>query len=210
MGVNLRVASYAEVSPEHLRILREALRSTSRVYSAEFVPVPIAHRAQMDAGTLRELLADMPGEDVDGGASLDTPQLVLHRIRQCRVVVSGSYHAAVFALAQGIPAVALASSQYYLDKMRGLRDQFGEGCAVVPLEAGLPARVLFHLGPERRLGECGPTAADISAGARSRSGGERACRVCAPANNDSGQVDTVIYVGPFVLWAHLRWKRRCP
>ena len=134
VGVNLRVASYAEVSPEHLRILREALRSTSRAYSAEFVPVPIAHRAQMDAGTLRELLADMPGENVDGGASLDTPQLVLHRIRQCRVVVSGSYHAAVFALAQGIPAVALASSQYYLDKMRGLRDQFGEGCSVVPLE----------------------------------------------------------------------------
>jgi hypothetical protein len=40
----------------------------------------------------------------------------------------------VFALAQGIPVVALAASRYYLDKMHGLADQFGQGCEVVPLE----------------------------------------------------------------------------
>ena len=42
--------------------------------------------------------------------------------------------AGVFALAQGIPVVALAGSRYHLDKMRGLADQFGQGCEVVPLE----------------------------------------------------------------------------
>ena len=143
IGVNIRVASYAEVDPVHLRILREALRAASHVYGAELVPVPIAHRGQLDVSSLRDLLSDMTVEDVDGGASLDTPQRVIRRIRQCRIVVTGSYHAAVFALAQGIPAVALTGSQDYLDKMAGLADQFGVGCEVVSLEpaASLAARL---------------------------------------------------------------------
>jgi colanic acid/amylovoran biosynthesis protein len=59
---------------------------------------------------------------------------VIQQIRECRVVVTGSYHGAVFALAQGIPAVVLASSVYYRNKMSGLADQFGEGCHVVAFE----------------------------------------------------------------------------
>jgi polysaccharide pyruvyl transferase WcaK-like protein len=134
IGVNVRVASYSEVDREHLGIVREALRAASQAHAAGLVPVPIAHRDQMDVATLRELLADMPVDDADGGASLDTPQRVIRRVGECRAVVAGSYHAAVFALAQGIPVVALASSQYYRNKMSGLADQFGGGCEVVALE----------------------------------------------------------------------------
>lgn len=47
------------------------------------------------------------------------------------MVITGSYHAAVFALAQGIPAVCIEKSAYYSQKFCGLREQFGEGCAVV-------------------------------------------------------------------------------
>jgi colanic acid/amylovoran biosynthesis protein len=48
------------------------------------------------------------------------------------VLVTGSYHAAVFALAQGIPAVCLALNPYYAQKFLGLADLFGEdGCVVV-------------------------------------------------------------------------------
>ena len=38
---------------------------------------------------------------------------VLTAIADCRVVVTGSYHAAVFALSMGVPAVGLAASRYY-------------------------------------------------------------------------------------------------
>jgi len=147
IGVNIRVAPYAEVEPVHLGILREALRVESQAHGAELVPVPIAHRGQLDVRALHDLLADMVVDDVDGGASLDTPQRVIRRIRQCRIVVTGSYHAAVFALAQGIPVVALARSQYYLNKMAGLADQFGAGCEVVMLEpaASLAARLTAAL-----------------------------------------------------------------
>ena len=72
--------------------------------------------------------------DSDGGASVNTPERAIHCISKCRVVLTGSYHAGVFALAQGIPTVALARSQYYVDKLSGLADQFGDGCEVVRLE----------------------------------------------------------------------------
>jgi polysaccharide pyruvyl transferase WcaK-like protein len=52
-------------------------------------------------------------------------------VSRCRVVVTGSYHAGVFALAQGIPVVATAASRYYHDKFSGLADLFGGGGDIV-------------------------------------------------------------------------------
>ena len=68
-----------------------------------------------------------------GGSSnrASTIDDVLTAIADCRVVVTGSYHAAVFALSMGVPAVGLAASRYYVDKFKGLADQFGPGCEVV-------------------------------------------------------------------------------
>jgi colanic acid/amylovoran biosynthesis protein len=45
--------------------------------------------------------------------------------------VTGSYHAAVFALAQGIPAVCIAGNIYYANKFLGLVHAFGHGCTVL-------------------------------------------------------------------------------
>ena len=57
------------------------------------------------------------------------------RVATCRVVVTGAYHLAVFALSQGIPVVALSASRYSEDKMRGVGAQFGAGVTVVELES---------------------------------------------------------------------------
>jgi colanic acid/amylovoran biosynthesis protein len=93
----------------------------------------------MDVETLRELL----GGAGDEAAALETPRQVIERIGGCRVMVTGSYHGAVFALAQGIPVVALARSRYYVDKMTGLAHQFGLGCEIVGLDgSGAPARLV--------------------------------------------------------------------
>ena len=129
------MASYADVELEMLSDLRQALTAAALDYCARLIPIPIAHHGgRMDVDVLRELLKGLG--DADGGASLDTPQLVIDRIGECRVVVTGSYHGAVFALAQGIPVVALVKSAYYLNKMAGLRDQFGIGCEIVRLDDG--------------------------------------------------------------------------
>jgi colanic acid/amylovoran biosynthesis protein len=139
IGINVRVAPYADVEQEMLSALGRAFEEATQVYHARMVPVPIAHHGgRMDVETLRQLLA---GAD-DGGAALDTPRQVIDRIGECRVMITGSYHGAVFALAQGIPVVALARSQYYVDKMAGVAHQFGVGCEIVRLdEDDLPARL---------------------------------------------------------------------
>ena len=62
-----------------------------------------------------------------------TPEAVIRQIQRCRLVITGSYHAAVFALAMGIPTIGLAKSTDYIDKFMGLSALFGEGCETVVL-----------------------------------------------------------------------------
>jgi len=61
---------------------------------------------------------------------------VIERVGQCRLMVTGSYHAAVFALGQGIPAVGLTRSAYYDAKFVGLNEQFGGTMRIVSLGEG--------------------------------------------------------------------------
>lgn len=130
IGVNLRVAAYAGVEADMVAPLRNTLASAAAARGARLIGIPIAHhQGGMDLDTLRGLLDD------DGRAGiLDTPQAVIDRVADCRIVVTGSYHGAVFALAQGIPAVALVKSPYYAAKMAGVADQFGIGCELVRLD----------------------------------------------------------------------------
>jgi colanic acid/amylovoran biosynthesis protein len=78
----------------------------------------------------------MPGDDAElaHAEGLRTPIDLIRQIQRCRVVMTGSYHAGVFALANGIPTIGLAKSAYYVDKFLGLADMFGSGCEVVRLD----------------------------------------------------------------------------
>ncbi len=62
---------------------------------------------------------------------VDALEDVLEQGSRCRVVVTGSYHAAVFALSQGIPVVGIGDSLHYMTKLRGLAYQFGDACTIV-------------------------------------------------------------------------------
>ena len=63
-----------------------------------------------------------------------SPWALARQVGRCRIVVSGAYHVAVFALAQGIPVVGLSSSRYYDDKFEGLAAMFGTGLELVRLD----------------------------------------------------------------------------
>lgn len=126
LGVNLRQAPYAGVGDE----LVDAVGAAIRAHGAELVPLPIA---EDDLTTLRRML---------GGTGADDRADLLSRIARCRVVVTGSYHAAVLALSMGIPAVTVAASDYYADKFRGLAGQFGAACRIeLATDSGFDARL---------------------------------------------------------------------
>jgi polysaccharide pyruvyl transferase WcaK-like protein len=134
LGVNLRVGWYSEVGAHLVERLRPILQNVARTYTAPLVAVPVSCTpGEADAVTIQELTAGY-GAVLGEGNDLDTPRSVIEQVRLCRVVVTGSYHAAVFALSQGIPAIGLANSSYYASKFEGLTEQFGQGSDVVWLD----------------------------------------------------------------------------
>ena len=127
LGVNLRLASYASLNADILGTVRMTLAEKARLHRTTLTGVPILiGQGNSDVQTLRQLIG---GEG--SGEDLDTPLKAVRQISNCRVVVTGSYHAGVFALARGIPIVGIVQSDYYRDKFYGLASEFGEGCTVL-------------------------------------------------------------------------------
>ena len=131
IGVNLRIARYSDIEPGFISSVRKALQTVAKQKEAPLYPVPICHHPnESDPKAIQTLLAGYD-DSSDGGQSLNTPLKIVKQAGRCRVVVTGSYHAGVFSLSQGVPVVALAKSTYYQDKFLGLAEQFGIGCQVV-------------------------------------------------------------------------------
>lgn len=139
IGVNVRTSRYAGVDRAEAAPVGAAVRAAAARFGAPLVALPVSGNPdEDDAGALAALTgdvvgpADPPVTDVAGFA---------RRVASCRVVVTGSYHGAVFALAQGIPAVCLTNAPYYDQKFLGLADLFGPGCRLLRFGAGMENRL---------------------------------------------------------------------
>jgi polysaccharide pyruvyl transferase WcaK-like protein len=142
LGINLRFAGSAATDENDIQRIRPVLHGFARRHNVPLIPLPIAmHAYSRDDLTIKQLLIGYD-EESDGGKTLDSPLKVIKQAALCRVVVTGAYHAAVFALAQGIPVIGLAKSAYFSNKFLGLKDQFGEGCQIILLnEQGWPEKL---------------------------------------------------------------------
>jgi polysaccharide pyruvyl transferase WcaK-like protein len=129
IGMNLRLAKYSQIDANIADAIRPALKTIADRLAISFTSVPILFRENSDVKAIAALIAGF--EDQWSGAPVMTPFDVIQRIGRCRLVVTGSYHGAVFALGQGIPAVTVAKSPYYLGKFKGLQEQFGDGCQLI-------------------------------------------------------------------------------
>ena len=131
IGVNLRIADYSGVDNNHFSIVQQSLYDFATKYDVQLIPLPISlSEYDSDVRTIQKLLDGYSGQEKKDW-SMELPIDVIRQTRSCRVVVTGSYHAGVFALSQGIPVVGLAKSQFYIDKFLGLKKQFGTGCEIL-------------------------------------------------------------------------------
>ena len=153
IGVNLRVSSYSNVGEDLLEKVGAVLHRVASKHEAPLVPVPIAINDEVSDVRTIQRLVDEGDQTYESEAGPLTPLQVITRISRCRLVVAGSYHAAVFALAQGIPTVCLANSTYYVDKFMGLANQFGTGCTVIVDGARLSEKLEAALEDSWRLAE---------------------------------------------------------
>jgi len=142
LGVNLRVAYYSSVDRELASSVLGSVAQFAKIHGLQTLPVPVSFvDRESDIQTVSEALG-VPASDPCAGE----PAAVVDLVGRCRMVVTGSYHGAVFALSQGIPAVALTRSLYYENKFLGLADMFGVGCEVVDLSKPVfPEKLLAAL-----------------------------------------------------------------
>lgn len=131
LGVNVRRASYSALDSHDMERLRAPIVSIIELLKCSVISVPVSQRAEeSDSKSFSDLL----GSQVDMsecGQNITTPIQLIDQIGRCRLVIVGSYHAAVFALAQGVSAIGLAGNAYYIQKFEGLAYQFGSGCEVI-------------------------------------------------------------------------------
>jgi colanic acid/amylovoran biosynthesis protein len=149
LGVNLRVSGYAGVDQATAASVASVVRELAAELPADLVGLPVSRYATAaDAGALRELWPGEPrpaqpepahpGPDGNPHAGLavgdiTTPEGLVTAVAQCRAVITGSYHAALFSLAAVVPAVCLTKSPYYDAKFGGLAALFPGACRTVSL-----------------------------------------------------------------------------
>jgi polysaccharide pyruvyl transferase WcaK-like protein len=133
LGINLRFGGSASTDDADLETVRSVLYEFTKQRNISLIPLPISIQEYNRDDLAIKLLLKGLVENSDGGGTLDSPLKVIEQVKHCRIVVTGAYHAAVFALGQGIPVVGIAKSDYYASKFWGLEDQFGEGCQTILL-----------------------------------------------------------------------------
>ncbi len=130
IGFNLRIAHYSDVETVAARLAATAVAATAAAVEAPIVNLPINLEGPNDHSAVEFALQGQSVRRLECEPA-KTPQDLIDRIDQCRLVVTGSFHAAVFALARGTPVVAIASADHYRHKFGGLADLYPDGCVVI-------------------------------------------------------------------------------
>ncbi|WP_280447028.1 polysaccharide pyruvyl transferase family protein [Nocardia brasiliensis] len=133
LGVCLRVADYSRVGDAARAVLTTVLHSCATEFGAALAPLIVSEYDSEDRRATLPLLTGA-GHVRPAVRRAGTATDVVRQVSGCRVLVTSTYHLAVFALSQGIPAVALSASQYYDDKFHGLAGMFGTGLRIVRLD----------------------------------------------------------------------------
>jgi colanic acid/amylovoran biosynthesis protein len=131
----MRVSPYAGVDRTAAETVGDLVVRAAEAFRAPIVTLPVSrYPVDGDLDALRALLhPERSGADIVLH-DLATPDALITAAADCRVIVTGSYHAAVFGLARGVPAVCLTRSAYYDAKFAGLRALFPGACLVVSLD----------------------------------------------------------------------------
>ena len=133
IGVGIRLATYTEVRDQDIELVRPVLHSIAANHKARLVGLPTTCSGPVsDQFKIAELLEGYPDKK-NSRLRFDTITELIRKVGRCRLVISGAFHSAVFALSQGIPVICIAKSREYSIKFGGLADQFGNGCQVLGL-----------------------------------------------------------------------------
>lgn len=132
IGLSLRIAHYTGLNQEHIDAIQPVVIEKAKRYGAELISAPIDVN-DTDKHFTEQLMKGYP-KTSSSWRKFETPGEIIRRVSRCRIMISGTFHGAVFALSQGIPVIGLAITDEYYKKLSGLAAEFGEkGCQVIHL-----------------------------------------------------------------------------
>jgi polysaccharide pyruvyl transferase WcaK-like protein len=135
LGVSMRVSRYADVDLAAAEAVGDLVVQAAEAFQAPIVTLPVSrYPVDSDLAALRVLLHPERSRTDIVLRDLVTPEALSIAAANCRIIVTGSYHAAVFGLARGVPAVCVTKSRYYDAKFAGLSALFPDICFVVSLD----------------------------------------------------------------------------
>jgi polysaccharide pyruvyl transferase WcaK-like protein len=135
LGVSMRVSHYADVDLTAAEAVGDLVVQAAEAFQAPIVTLPVSrYPVGSDLAALRALLHPERSRTGIVLHDLVTPEALMAAADRCRIIVTGSYHAAVLGLARGVPAVCVTRSLYYDAKFAGLRALFPGACFVVSLD----------------------------------------------------------------------------
>lgn len=136
LGVNVRVASYSKLDDGASREIADVALRVARAHAATIIGLPVSrYPRDSDLDALARIFPTGARNGVTVSLEdLDSPDKLARAAARCRVVLTGSYHATIFALSQGVPCVCVSASDYYQQKFTGVAHLF-PGCEVVSFDA---------------------------------------------------------------------------
>ncbi len=138
IGLCLRLTSYSGIDRSTLSFLRSELQTIAKKATrpVEFCPLPIdlLNPEENDETHAFEILQGLP--ITENYRSPTQPIDVINLASACSSTITGSYHCALFSIAQGIPVVAVQSNAYYSGKFAGIKTMFPKSVTLYdPIES---------------------------------------------------------------------------
>ena len=163
LGINVRISGYAGVDPALATTIGDLVLKAASTLQAPIVGLPVSRYAvDADVAALRVLFRGARSRLNITLNDIVSPEELVSAAAGCRAIVTGSYHTAVFGLAQGVPTVCLTKSSYYEGKFGGLQALFPHACFVVPLDEpdyaermGIAILQAWHLPTQARVAAYG-------------------------------------------------------
>lgn len=134
IGLNIRIADYSGISKEMLLGLKGVIQVFAETKDSKFENVPISFTKKNSDSQAIVTLFELGDEQAFPVDALDVlPKAIIRQAGKCRIVITASYHAAVFALSQGVQVIALIATPYYVSKFAGLSAMFPDGIIMIAL-----------------------------------------------------------------------------
>ena len=133
LGISVRRTDDTDLTRTTGEAIQAAVLDVANARFARLSPIYISEMQDEDRRGTLGVVGGHPVITSEYGRQAPAAEAV-RRAGACRVMVTRTYDAAVFALAQGVPTVCMPYSAHNPGRFEALADQFPGGCRLVPLD----------------------------------------------------------------------------